>query len=654
MKSLRYRQVHLDFHTSECVPTLGDKFDKAQFQTALKLGHVNSITLFSKCHHGWAYHPSEANETHPKLKFDLLGAQLEACKEIDVNAPVYISAGYDEKYARVHTDHLRKHAPDAGIDFLNKAYYKLLCYNTPYLDVLCAQIEEVMQKYNPCGIFLDISAPRVCYCQYCINSMREKGLDPHKPEDAHKFADEVYIEYCRRTEEAVRKYNSETTIFHNAGNITRGRRDHAYFNTHLELESLPTGGWGYDHFPLSAAYARTLDRDFLGMTGKFHNTWGEFGGYKHPNALRYETALSLAMGAKCSIGDQLHPTAEMNESTYRLIGSAYKEIEAKEKYAVDAVNVSDIAILSAEAFSGIPNRDCLDDIGASRMLLEGKYLYDIIDKETDFDSYKLLILPDSIRLDAETKSRIDNYISKGGKLLLSGKSGLWTNKDEFAVNVGATYEGESEFKPSYMVPEYEAVNGKTSYVMYSARQNIIAKENILAFAEDSYFNRAPEHFSSHQHTPNNTESKKPAVVVTESIAYIAWNIFSEYAEKGSYHLKELVLECVRRLLPKPSVKVNLPDRGVVSLAKQDDKLITHLLFAHTTVRGRGIEVIEDIVPLYNTKISVKSDKIPIRVYKAEYIDDGLKLEDLNFEYEDGYVNTVIDKFALHAMIIMEL
>ena len=29
-------------------------------------------------------------------------------------------------------------------------------------------------------------------------------------------------------------------------------------NTHLELESLPTGGWGYDHFPLSARYAQTL------------------------------------------------------------------------------------------------------------------------------------------------------------------------------------------------------------------------------------------------------------------------------------------------------------------------------------------------------------------------------------------------------------
>jgi hypothetical protein len=45
------------------------------------------------------------------------------------------------------------------------------------------------------------------------------------------------------------------------------------------------------------------------MTGKFHTTWGEFGGFKRPNALRYECAAMLAFGSKCSIGDQLHPAA---------------------------------------------------------------------------------------------------------------------------------------------------------------------------------------------------------------------------------------------------------------------------------------------------------------------------------------------------------
>ena len=81
---------------------------------------------------------------------------------------------------------------------------------------------------------------------------------------------------------------------------------------------------------MSAAYCRNLGLDFLGMTGKFHTTWGEFGGIKHPNALRYECAAMLANGSKCSVGDQLHPDGELDESTYELIGKAYAEVEQKE------------------------------------------------------------------------------------------------------------------------------------------------------------------------------------------------------------------------------------------------------------------------------------------------------------------------------------
>ena len=85
--------------------------------------------------------------------------------------------------------------------------------------------------------------------------------------------------------------------------------------SHLELESLPTGGWGYDHFPASARYADYLGFDFLGQTGKFHTSWGDFGGFKHPDALVYETAQMSALGAKCLVGDQLHPSGRMNRAT---------------------------------------------------------------------------------------------------------------------------------------------------------------------------------------------------------------------------------------------------------------------------------------------------------------------------------------------------
>ena len=650
---MRFRQVHLDFHTSGKIPGIGADFNKAQFQTALTDGHVDSITVFSKCHHGWAYHPSKANRMHPGLSFDLLGAQLEACREIGVNAPVYLSAGLDEKEVLLHPEWLNvdptREQPRQEII---QPHYHLLCYNTPYLDVLCAQVEEVMEKYNPCGVFLDISNVRMCTCGSCVQSMLDKGMDPTDMADVRRHGEMVYAEYCRRIEESVRKYSATATIFHNAGHITHGRRDIAGYDTHLELESLPTGGWGYDHFPLSAAYTRTLGQEFLGMTGKFHTTWGEFGGFKHPNALIYETALSIACGACCSIGDQLHPRGEMNESTYKLIGAAYAEVEKKEPWCAGAKNHADIAVLSCEAFlqSGRNGKGTDSNVGACRILLEGKFLFDFIDRETAFDGYKLIILPDLIRADDELAARLNDYVARGGRVLLSGESGVKMDSDEFALNVGAKFAGRAAHQPNYMIPGYDCVNGKTSYVMYKPGYCLTdVTGEVFAERGESYFNRGPFFFSSHQHTPNDPAKTAPAAVISGNVAYIGWNVFEDYATIGELHMKELVLCALNRLLPEAERKVTagLPDRGIVTAAKQGEREIVHLLFAYTTVRGKKTEIIEDAVPLYNVPVTLQADAAPKKVSLVP------SCEEIPFEYADGRVRFTVPEVTLHQMVCVE-
>ena len=91
MHHLRFRQVHLDFHTSPDIPGIGEAFDREKWQRQLRDAHVDSITCFAICHPGWSYHPTKVGEMHPHLKFDLLRAQFDACKQIDVNVPVYIT-----------------------------------------------------------------------------------------------------------------------------------------------------------------------------------------------------------------------------------------------------------------------------------------------------------------------------------------------------------------------------------------------------------------------------------------------------------------------------------------------------------------------------------------------------------------------------------
>ncbi len=654
MEALRFRQVHLDFHTSGLIPDIGARFSREQFADALRRGHVDSITLFSKCHHGYSYHPTEANEIHPGLSFDLLGEQIEVCRSLGVRAPVYLSAGVDEKEAVRHAEWLLKPSPDAGADFVNRAGYHVLCYNTPYLDLLAAQLDEVMRLYRPCGIFLDISDVRPCWCQSCIASMRAEGLDPCSAADALVWAERVYAAYCRRMEAVVRKYSAETTIFHNAGNIRRGRRDIAAFDTHLELESLPTGGWGYDHFPMSAAYSRTLGKPFLGMTGKFHTTWGEFGGFKHPNALRYETALSLAQGAGCSIGDQLHPSGEMNESTYDLIGAAYAEVEKKEAWCRGAETLADIAVLSVEAFRAGTPRDNPADIGACRILLEGKYLFDLVDREADFSAYKLLVLPDEIRLDEALRARLAAFAARGGRVLLTGESGLWTERDAFALPLGITDGGESEFCPSYCVPRFAAVNGRTAYVMYTpARRITVGEAEVIADRREPYFNRTAAHFSSHQHAPDR-EGVSPAAAVCGNFAYIAWKVFTDYAQKGELHVKELCTNVIERLIgAEKSLRAGLPDRGVATLTRQkaENRYIAHLLFAHTSVRGKGVEVIEDVVPLYGVPVSVRLPAAPARAY---LVGAGGGTEPLAFTWDGKYANAAVGRMEIHAMAVFEM
>ncbi|GJM82519.1 hypothetical protein HMSSN139_50150 [Paenibacillus sp. HMSSN-139] len=181
----------------------------------LQLGHVDSITVFAKCHHGWAYHPTTANEMHPQLSFDLLGAQIEAAHEIGVKTPVYLSAGLDEKLARRHPEWLIRDSHEKlswSPDFLTPGYHQF-CMNTPYLDILAAQVREVVAHYEADGIFLDIVGVRECYCQSCVAEIRKRGSDPRNLEDMRALWEETYLRYAKTMDDAVHAIKPGLPVF---------------------------------------------------------------------------------------------------------------------------------------------------------------------------------------------------------------------------------------------------------------------------------------------------------------------------------------------------------------------------------------------------------------------------------------------------------
>ena len=670
-KNLRFRQIHLDFHTSPQIPRIGARFDRRQWQKTLKAGHVDSITIFAKCHHGWSYHPTQVGRQHPHLDFDLLRAQFEACKEVDIRAPIYLSAGIDNVSSHDHPEWREISADGQYTGWARRALdagFHMMDFHSPYLDYLCAQIAEVVELFPEAdGIFLDIISQRQSCGRWSLEFMQANGLDPSKEEDREESSRQALLKYYKRSTEAcLSGPNRNMPVFHNSGHITPGRHDLLRYFSHLELESLPTGGWGYDHFPLSAKYVSNLDFDALGMTGKFHTTWGEFGGYKHPNALRYECAAMLAWGAKCSVGDQLHPEGALDESTYRGIGAAYAEVEAKEPWCADAKPVSDLAILSSESENpNLHHRNSPPDTGATRLLLEGHFLFNVIDRGMPFDGHRLLILPDDIAVDPKLARKLRAYVKGGGKLLLTGRSGLKPDGSGFALDIGATWSGQSEFQPDFIlpIPDLRPSFVDSPLVAYLPSQRIQAsKGKSLGQVFDPYFNRTWDHFSSHQHAPNRPEPSGFDLGVTHGgITYLSHPVFNLYQAYGTVALKEFVHRLIRSLIgAEETLRVDLPSTARATLNHQagDDRYVLHLLHGPTVARGgklaqpgpflshppQQIEVVEDLIPIGPVEVSLK---LPRKISAARLVPGGRSLK---LSQSKGRVTFQVPRFECHAMV----
>jgi len=105
---LRFRQVHLDFHTSEHVEDIAARFDPDEFARTLERARVNSVTCFARCHHGWIYYDTKVNpeRRHPHLKRNLLKEQIEACHRRNIRVPIYVTIQWDHYTAQRHADWL--------------------------------------------------------------------------------------------------------------------------------------------------------------------------------------------------------------------------------------------------------------------------------------------------------------------------------------------------------------------------------------------------------------------------------------------------------------------------------------------------------------------------------------------------------------------
>ena len=640
------RCVHLDFHTSPDIMGIGEKFDKKKFTETVKNANVELMTVFAKCHHGYAYYPSKLCPMHPGLNFNLLGEIRDAIHDAGAKAPIYITAGWSRKDADEHPewhqiDFHTKRAAYVGEDTLKitdpnasltDCSWTCLCLAGDYLDYLEALTREVCETFDVSdGIFFDICFfGEACVCESCKKGMRDMGLDPDSYEDAKKYYSLSRIRMMQRLTSVVHEYAKDATVFYNGG-ADMNRTEYHPYQTHYELEDLPPAWGGYDLMPIRAKFFEKYGKLFLGMTGKFHHAWGEFGGFKDKEALRYECADMLSVGASISVGDHLHPTADIDESTYSVIGHAFDYVKKIEKYSKNTKAYTDLGLWLAHCETS--------DMGASKLLQNMHLEYDVVASGDDLTKYSCIILPDRVTLTEDDKKALITFTENGGKLIVSYESVF----DGLGIEKIRPTDADKDYI-GYEVDEF-----KTPFLSYSGAYIVKtdAQAQVLAKVHEPYFNRTQSHFCGHKNTPYKPQAAEyPALVKRGNVIYFAHPVFEAFNNSGNYVLERYVTSVIESFYDKAIEVKELPSSGRIRVREGEGFIALHVLYAPPINRG-NVCLLPDFPKLYEVEISLKTDR-KITSVKAEP-----QGSDIPFVQSGNTVSFKLPPFRLHQLIILK-
>jgi hypothetical protein len=460
--------------------------------------------------------------------------------------------------------------------------------------------------------------------------MLKQGLNPESYDDVKKYYSLSRIGVMKRLTRVVHEYAKEAPVFYNGG-ADMNRTEYHPYQTHYELEDLPTAWGGYDLMPIRAKFFEKYGKHFLGMTGKFHHAWGEFGGFKDKEALRYECADMVSVGASISVGDHLHPSAEIDESTYRLIGHAFDYVKKIEKYSENTHAYTDIAIWLSHSDES--------DLGASIILQNMHLEYDVIESGEDLGRYKCIILPDRVKLSEIDEKNLVEFSKAGGMIIASYESAF----DGLGIHKIAPSDKDLD----YIKCSIEDIT--TPFLSYSSAYKVKCDGEVLATVHEPYFNRTYKHFCGHKNTPYKFEAAEyPALVRNGNTIYFAHPVFEAYKKSGNFVLEKYIANTIASSYEMAIVTKNLPSCGKIRLREDNDGkfLALHALYAPPVNRG-NVCLLPDFPTLHDVEITVKVDR---KIGSAVQVPDG---KNIPFTQSGDYVTLHLPPFKLHNLIILK-
>jgi hypothetical protein len=440
-------------HVPDWDPKLLAQYDPAEMVRQYERAGVSSAMFYCQSHVGLCNWPTRTGRQHANLRGrDVVAEMLKDLKARAIDSCAYYSVVYNTWAYQEHPEWRMQPgtslvSPRLAEDGLSR--YGLCCPNHPGYRRFCeAQVRELLHGRRFDGFFYDMTFwPWICTCPQChARYRREAGAEIPRTIDwcdpawcAFQAAREHWMsDFARRLTAAAKTAQPGISVYHN-------------FATSLCNWTL---GLSFD----AAAHSDFLGADFYGdaveelVVGRLFSSLTrhrplEFMTSRCVNLMDHERTKSLAAlelqgfatvlqsGAFLMI-DAINPEGTVNPPVYDRLQAVFDQLRPYESWlGGDPVEEIGVYFSSESKMDFAENGRALADApgwsaryphyaavrGACRILNAAHLPFGMVTRRQlkDLGRYKVIILPNVLRMDADEVRAIRAYVRKGGRLYAS-------------------------------------------------------------------------------------------------------------------------------------------------------------------------------------------------------------------------------------------
>ncbi|MCR5457990.1 MAG: alpha-L-fucosidase [Clostridiales bacterium] len=637
--------MHFDFHANKDQVNIGSFCDYETIDKLLEEVKPDYVQCDTKGHEGISSYPTKIGTQADEMKGDVLRMWREETKKHDVALFSHYSGVWD-------AEAIKKHPDWGAINADGKPDEIAISVFGPYSDeLLIPQIKELAKDYDMNGVWVDGDCWGAVedYSHWAREAYKnETGLDLPKEDDLE--GREKYRNFCRKIFLAyVEHYCSE---IHKSFPDFQIACNWLYTAYVPEPETVSVDFVSGDYSPNNSLNSARFEGRAMQNLEKPWDLmcWGFTSKprvSKELVQLCLEASEVIALGGGFSIyNPQLVGTIEKQyidkwaklaefcrerEKTchkakpvhegaliYSRQGSYYHKMSVFRRWSPDINKYGEDArgILTA-----------LIDAGYSTEILQSHQFMKLSDEE--LSKYGFFAISDLDTIEEDIKERLKKYVKNGGEVIVCGPGSTKVFEKELGVKIEYSPEGEKT--------EHKVVSGEKSGPIVSNESNVTLNGATALdwyYTNKSKFEREKKIFS----TVNNDGKGKWIGI------YLS---YCEYQYARSASIRDITESLIKLGYARKKVEIEKTHIPEVILTQKDGRLNVNLINTSGPHADSRCLSYDEIIPLRDLHISVEYPKKPSSVVE---IPSG---KHLDFKYNDGRVELVLDKLEIHSVITIE-